>query len=686
MSKTLNRSHPLRSLHLAAGAALLPLLWSCAGDPMQPSAYHLGKDAPRPVEKNPATPPEDSIPPIVNGQVMPPRPRNGPSLETYSVVVNDVNIRELLFAMARDARIDVDVHPAVQGRVSLNAIDQTLPQILTRLARQIDIRYEFDGRNLVVSPDLPFVRHYTVDYVNISRDASANTSIATQISSTGRDALSGTGGGGQLSNNSTTQISNTSHNRFWASLIGNLRSLLDDGHPRPASHAAQASGAATDGPGAAAGAAAAGGAASGSSASGNGNAGAGDSAAGAGGSVNAQVQGSGGAGASSGPHGGSNEIIASPETGIMSVRATQRQHERVREYLDKVLNSARRQVMIEATIAEVQLSEEFQQGVNWSRIRADGTGWSFLQQPGGPAPLSSGATPGSGPGGLVFNNNPGAPAASFNNGQNSSMGVLSYLHQGSNASIGAAVSLLQSFGKVKVLSSPKISVLNNQTAVLKVVDNKVYFTIGVQITPGTATTAPLVTYTSTPNTVPVGFVMAVTPQIEETGSVTMNVRPTISRITGYVTDPNPALANSNVTSRIPEIQTREIESILKVTNGDVAVMGGLMQESVNNQSDGIPGAQQVPLFGNLFKYRNDASRKSELVIFLRPIVVKDASIEGDYKSLKGLQPGPDFFTRPDGPSLPQAWIGSIEAKIGDAKAGAGRNEGERRTDVQGAKQ
>ena len=658
MSKTVKRS-----IGMAAGTALLPLLWACAGDPMQPSAYHLGKDSPNPVERNPATPPVDSIPSIVNGQVMPPRPRNGPTLETYSVVVNDVNIRELLFAMARDARIDVDVHPAVQGRVSLNAIDQTLPQILTRLARQIDIRHEFDGRNLVVSPDLPFLRHYTIDYVNISRDASANTSIATQISSTGRDALSGTNGGSQSSNNSTTRISNTSNNRFWASLIGNLRSLLDDGRSRPSGNGAGAGARAGD-----TGAAAVAGAdqgAGGAAAGANPDDAGGGAAAGAGAAT----------GGSSAPHGGSSDIIASPETGIMSVRATQRQHERVREYLDKVLNSARRQVMIEATIAEVQLSEEFQQGVNWARIRADGTGWSFLQQPGGSSPLASGATPGSGPGGLVFNADPNASSATnFNGAQNSSMGVLRYLHQGSSASIGAAVSLLQSFGKVKVLSSPKISVLNNQTAVLKVVDNKVYFTIGVQITPGTATTAPLVTYTSTPNTVPVGFVMAVTPQIEETGSVTMNVRPTISRITGYVTDPNPALANSNVTSRIPEIQTREIESILKVTNGDVAVMGGLMQESVNNQSDGIPGAQQVPLFGNLFKYRNDASRKSELVIFLRPIVVKDASIEGDYRSLKALQPGRDFFTRPDGPSLPQAWIRSDEARIDKAGGGDAGDE------------
>lgn len=641
---------PLR----AGEARLMPVLIAalvasttagCNGLPMQPSDYHIGRagDGTRagPDAAKVATDdgPAGEIPSVVDGPGLPPRPRNGPILETYSVVVTDVEISELLFAMSRDAKVDVDVHPTIRGKVSLNALNQTLPQILSRLARQIPMRYEFDGRNLVVLPDDAFVRHYTVDYVNISRDATANTSIATQIASAGRDPVAGQTSA-TLSNNSTTQIVNTSNNRFWNTLVGNLRSLIDEVGPAdPSNPAMAARGAAAN---------AAGGAGTGSAV------------------PDPTIA-------------GSANIIASPETGLVTIRATQRQHERVREYLDRLLNSARRQVMIEATIAEVQLSEAFQQGINWQQVRNDGSGWAFSQQPTGTGILGTGAAPGSGPGGIAFQANPGPGSnpggATFGNSQTPALGVLRYLRTGSTASLGAAVSLLQGFGKVKVLSSPKISVLNNQTAVLKVVDNRVYFTIGVQITPGTATTAPLVTYTSTPNTVPVGFVMAVTPQIEESGSVTINVRPTISRIIGYVNDPNPALASSNVTSRIPEIQTREIESILKVTNGDVAVMGGLMQESIDNRSDGIPGASGVPLFGNLFKYRNENSAKSELVIFLRPVVVRDASLEGDFRHLKSLQPGDDFFARPDAPALPQAWIRQDTTRR--EPASSGRAEGSR---------
>jgi MSHA biogenesis protein MshL len=236
-----------------------------------------------------------------------------------------------------------------------------------------------------------------------------------------------------------------------------------------------------------------------------------------------------------------------------------------------------------------------------------------------------------------------------------SLGVLRYLNTGSNGNIGFAVSLLQSFGKVKVLSSPKVSVLNNQTATLKVVDNLVYFTISVNVTPGNASANAVVSYTSTPNTIPVGFVMSVTPQIDDAGAVTMNMRPSISRVLDYVDDPNPALATSGTISRIPEIQTREIESVMKVDTGDIAVMGGLMQESVNNTRDQIPGAGSLPFLGNLFRYVNDASIKSELVIFLRPTVVRDASLEGDYTNYRTLLPDEHFFKDRSENVIPREW-------------------------------
>jgi general secretion pathway protein D len=289
--------------------------------------------------------------------------------------------------------------------------------------------------------------------------------------------------------------------------------------------------------------------------------------------------------------------------------------------------------LIEATIAEVTLNSNYQQGIDWSRLRATGStkGFQVTQA------ITNGLTSAA-PGSMLLLNyaNP-----------TSAMGNLS-----------ASVTLLDSFGDVKVLSSPKLSVMNNQTATLKVVDNKIYFSISSQITPGTNVggilSQAVVNYTTTAIPVAVGFTMNVTPEINDTDYVTINVRPTITRIIGYVNDPNPNLAypcgtgvsNCNITAivnKVPEIRTREMESIIRINSGQIAVLGGLMQDEINNVSDGIPLLDEIPVAGNLFKNRNDNKTKTELVIFLRPVVIKDASLEGDYSGFRNNLPDANFL-------------------------------------------
>ena len=132
--------------------------------------------------------------------------------------------------------------------------------------------------------------------------------------------------------------------------------------------------------------------------------------------------------------------------------------------------------------------------------------------------------------------------------------------------------------------------------------------------------------------------MSVTPQVAESDEVTLNVRPTISRIVGFVQDPNPALAVANVVSNVPVIQTREMESVLRVASGNIAVMGGLMQDTIDNLKDGVPLLSRLPGVGDAFAYRNEKTSKSELVIFIRPVVVRDASVQGDYRDFRSLLP------------------------------------------------
>jgi general secretion pathway protein D len=303
----------------------------------------------------------------------------------------------------------------------------------------------------------------------------------------------------------------------------------------------------------------------------------------------------------------------------------------VQEFLDNVMTNARRQVLIEATVAEVQLNNQYQRGIDWQRLRSGATTT-------GVPSFNQGAS------GMEFGQSSAGTPAGINTNAFVVGGAITSLN------FNFALKFLESFGDVRVLSSPKISVLNNQTAVLKVVDNLVYFTIQAQSTANQTST--LTTFTTTLNSVPVGFIMSLVPQISDTDTVVLNLRPTISRKIGDVADPNPSLAAAGVTSLVPVIQTREMESVLRVQSGQVAVLGGLMQDAVTNIEDTIPGVRDLPGIGQIFSQRRDGNQKTELVIFLRPIVIKDASIDGDYAGYRQLLPGADFFSKPN-PSRPR---------------------------------
>ncbi len=156
--------------------ALALFLSACSNTPIQPpSDSHLRAE--KVGAGDTAT-----IPAPVQQTLAVPKPRAAPKVETYSVVVNNVRVQELLFALARDAKLNVDIHPGIEGMVTLNAIDQTLQQLLTRIAKQVDIRWELDGPNLAVMPDSPFLRTYKVDYVNMSRDTTSTVTVSSQIS------------------------------------------------------------------------------------------------------------------------------------------------------------------------------------------------------------------------------------------------------------------------------------------------------------------------------------------------------------------------------------------------------------------------------------------------------------------------------------------------------------------------
>ena len=315
-------------------------------------------------------------------------------------------------------------------------------------------------------------------------------------------------------------------------------------------------------------------------------------------------------------------VIFNPESGVITVRATQRQHDKIQEFVDRVVNASRKQVLIEATIVEVELSDGYKQGIDWSRFKADGTGFSVTR------PAST----------------------NIIDSANAAFGLV-FKQLDKPLNLIAAVDLLQSFGTTKVLSSPRLSVLNNQTALLKVVENLVYFNVKSDLTPSNVAGGQALTATTTtPQTVPIGLVMSVTPQISDSGIVTLNIRPTISSLVTFKEDPNPNLrvvGQTYVPNYVPQIRIREIESIMRISSGDIAVLGGLMEDKINYSTGRLPLLGQIPIAGELVTERQNSAKKSELVIFLRPFVIQDASLDGDYRNLRDHLPNDNFFNQPN---------------------------------------
>jgi general secretion pathway protein D len=521
-----------------------------------------------------------------------PPPKPTAKEQTYSIVVYDTSVKEVLFAIARDSKLNVDIHPSIKGNVTLNAVDQTLPAILERLSKQVDLTYKIQGNVLSITPDQPVLRTYAVDYVNMSRDTSGFIGAAAEISSTGQGALDSAGGSTGGSNSSRTSISSESKSHFWETLEKNIKDILAE-TDKEVIVARTNSLSATN------------------QKSANNTQSAKKTDADVTNATTLEKE----------KEDAKNEyktlfagtVIVNREAGVINVRATNKQHEKVQEFLDKVMGSVKRQVLIEATIVEVKLNDSYQAGIDWAKIAGSTGGLSFGQK--------LGST-------VTVNPTTGLPATSAN-----AFGVLpvagfvaAYTNPGSKfGNIAASINLLEQFGKTAVLSSPKLMVLNNQTAVLKVVDNLVYFTVtttpAVLGSSGSVTSPP--TSTSTVHSVPVGVVMTVTPQINNAGNVNINVRPTVSRKVGDAQDP------VNELNFIPVIQVREMESMLQIASGNTAILGGLMQDEAVKNTDQVPGVSKIPMVGKAFTGKNDANRKTELVIFLRPTVISNASLESD---------------------------------------------------------
>ena len=646
---------------LVVCASLSVFLAGCGSPNYAQSELHLSLEK---TEANkPASP--QSIPSLVRTSVTAPALTGAATPDTFDVVVTNVPVRDLLFALSRDAGINMDIDARVGGVVSINAIDQTLDAILERLKEQVDLRVTRVGDAMVIKPDEPYHKRYDISYLSVSRtySSAANT--------------------GSIGDAGSSSVSNTADNDFWAGIEEAVGNILD------------------------------------TAAGGGGQSGAvaaleGQDNAGLVGSVDDSERRT---------TSEDSSFNLNRNAGVLLVFATDRLQREVQAYLDKVLTVAKRQVLLEATIVEVQLSNDYAQGIDWSVFNSLAReGFSLYQgggAVGGPAALFNELTRAVSQtfgnvtinaasqaaaveeanrrvnaerrkiienGGTVTEFNAGvvvqtrAPSGTpgqdgytpgeyqwtgatidgeaFNETATKARGggLQPTRQLGDNfftgvyrsGDISAAVQLLDRFGDTKVLSSPRLSAMNNQPALLRVGTQEVYFRIesteDVNEETGRVTDR---TFTVSEETVDVGFSMNVLPYVGDNGEIMLNLRPAVNRLVRYINAPIPPNlgGGASVINRIPILAQREMETVITLRDGEVAVLGGLLEDTTGDNSTGVPGLNKLPGVGSLFENKNQSTRRTEFIVFIKARIVKNPSVHGDYADFLHLLPDSDFINR-----------------------------------------
>ena len=538
--------------------------------------------APKPVEEKIEVK-EPPLPKISDVLTAPTAPKV-PSDKTVTIsVTDDVQLRDVFIELSRLADIDIEVERGITGGVIFKAKDMPISEVLERITNLAGLRYSVKNGVVRIENDSPYIESYQANFLNIVRKNSGKISTDTKLQG-GAGSGGGKGGSGGGSNGSQIDISSDSSGDIWATLEKEINIIVKSSNP-PAAAAAPASNA-PKAPGAPAPAAA----------------------------------------ASSASSATDSFVSINKEAGVITVKTTAKGHAKLKKYLDQVKYYYSSEVLIEAKVVEVALNDQFRSGVDWSIMSKNGG-------------LSS--TTGTNGVGYV-----GAPTTALTGDSNLfTLGLKS-------GDITAAVQMAEIFGTTRTISSPRLLVMNNQQAILSFAQNETYFTVqcsqnAAVVTNGSVTNPSQLNVTSTLNTVPVGVILAVQSSIDnETNEITMNIRPTLSRLTQKtVSDPATTICVANakaavlaaggnpsdvptIDSGVPQVDVREMDSVLKLKSGEIMVIGGMIDQTNLNTDTGIPWASDIPILGNVFKTVDKSNQAVQTVIFLKATIVPGYGVDG----------------------------------------------------------
>lgn len=540
----------------------------------------------------------------------------------FDLVVNNAPASQVFLSIVSGTRFSMVVHPDVTGNVSVNLKDVTVQEALDTLRELYGYEYKVVGTRIIIQPLTLQTRVFQVNYLLGQRNGRSETRVTSgSVSDASSSGTGGTGsasgaaptpgaaaptpGGTSSSSVDSSRVTTSSQSDFWSDLRNSLRAILGLSFTNPGTP------------------------------------------------TNYLVQ--GGANAVQNASMDERGVIVSPATGVIIVRAYPKDFRNIEAFLRATRISVERQVMLEAKIISVALNDSYQQGINWSGFYTGANGRlsggqltpATTLQPFGSVTTNTALAPDGTT--LVNSNLTATPGQNLTSGSALAGALFGLAFQ--TKSFATLLNFLDTQGKTQVLSSPRVATLNNQKAVLKVGTDD-FFLTNVTTTQSVgvagAATVPSPSFTLQPFFS--GIALDVTPQIDEHNNIILHVHPSVSNVVAKSQQIDLGTLGS-FTLPLASSTVSETDSVVRVPDGNIVAIGGLMKMESDNTNSQIPALGDIPVLGKLFQNISRTVIKSELVILIKPTVITgdeswDQDLLDTQRRLQEYEPVHNVFPTP----------------------------------------